>query len=346
MAERFGVFDRFFVNAEVSADGHNWSTAAYAPDYVEKTVPSNYRGDARYYDYEGENRGEVPDDPDDDVNSPSTGYLWDLARRAKITFRNYGEFVIDDTTGGTLHYSATKPWLDQHTDHQAPGWDLDIPDQRRADAWLAEFQQFVRDGKMPQLEILRLPNDHTSGAQAGKPTPQAYMADNDLALGRVIDALSHSPYWLNTVVFVLEDDAQDGPDHVDSHRSPLQVISAWSPGGVVHRFTNTTDVIATIADILHLGSLSQFDHFGRPLRDIWSTTPDRTPYTALTPATPLDEMNPAGTAMARESRRLDLSMEDRADEDLFNRILWRTIKGEGVPYPGTRRMSLLELHRR
>ena len=338
LAERFGVFDRFFVNAEVSADGHNWSVGAYAGDYAQKTVPSNYSSRGRTYDYEGQNRGEIPED---DVNEPSSGYLWDLAERAGITLRNYGEFARPDAEG---RWVATKPFLAAHTDPDFPGWDLAVPDQRRADAWLEEFREYERAGRLPQLQILRLPNDHTSGLSAGMPTPRAYVADNDLALGRVIEALTRSPFWRNTVVFVLEDDAQDGPDHVDSHRSPLFVISAYSRPGVTHRFANTTDVIATIADILRLGSLSQFDHFGRPLSGIFADAPDLAPYVALVPGVPLDEVNPSGTRGALESERLELGQEDRSEDDLFNRLLWQAVKGD-VPYPGPRRMSLLELHR-
>jgi hypothetical protein len=171
------------------------------------------------------------------------------------------------------------------------------------------------------------------------------MADNDLALGRMIDALSHSPFWKSTVVFVLEDDAQNGPDHVDSHRSPLLVISPYSRGGTIHRFANTTDVLRTIEGILGLASLAHFDFYGRPLRDVWSKTPDLRPYAVLRPGIPLDEKNPAGTREARESSQLDLRLEDLSDDDLFNRILWRTIKGPDVAYPGARRMSALEVKR-
>jgi hypothetical protein len=206
---------------------------------------------------------------------------------------------------------------------------------------MADFQQFVRDGNLPALEIMDLPNDHTSGASAGRPTPQAYMADNDLALGRIVEAVSKSPYWKNTVIFVLEDDAQDGPDHVDSHRSPMLVISAYGKGGVFHRFANTTDVIATIEDILGLARMSQFDHYGRPLREIWETTPDLTPYTALRSSVPLDQRNPKRGALAEASKKLALEKVDMADENLFNRILWRSIKGD-APYPGPTRMSALE----
>ena len=196
---------------------------------------------------------------------------------------------------------------------------------------------------MPTLETVRLPNDHTSGAMAGRPSPRAAYADNDLALGRMIEALSKSPFWKNTVVFVLEDDAQNGPDHVDVHRSPLLVISAYNRSGTIHRFANTTDVLRTIEEIVGLGSMSQYDYFGHALRDIWSDTPDLRPYAALTPAQSLDEMNPSGTREARESARLDLDIEDAADEALFNRILWRTLKGPDVPYPGTQRVSAREL---
>jgi hypothetical protein len=172
------------------------------------------------------------------------------------------------------------------------------------------------------------------------------MADNDLALGRMIEALSHSPYWANTVVLVLEDDAQNGPDHVDSHRSVLLTISAYGRPAVHHRFVNTTDVIATIAELLHLGSLSQFDYYGRPLRDVFAAEPDRRPYAALRPATPLDQRTSRGAPGVRESARLAIAKEDEADEadeDVFNRVLWRAIKGARVPYPGPTRMAVREL---
>ena len=342
LAERFGIFDRFFVNAEVSPDGHNWSTGAYVTDYGEKTIPSHYSSRGRTYDYQGTNRGAIPDD---DVSEPASGYLWNLAERAGITYRNYGEFVSESDdppgTGAQVMTTPTKQALIGHTNTAYSGWNLDIPDQARVDVWLKDFQEFVRGGNLPALEIMTLPNDHTSGAQAGKPTPRAYMADNDLALGRIVEALSKSPFWKNTVIFVLEDDAQDGPDHVDSHRSPLLVISAYNRGRVIHRFTNTTDVLATIEDVLGLGRMSQFDHYGRPLREIWETTPDLTPYVALRSSVPLDEKNPQRGALAEASKKLVLDEVDQADEDLFNRILWGAIKGD-KPFPGPTRMSALE----
>jgi len=343
LAERFGIFDRFFVNAEVSGDGHNWSVGAYATDYVEKTVASHYSSRGRTYDYEGANGGRPA--PMNDVNEPANGYLWDLARRGGITFRNYGEFVSHTMEGGGDRYVGNKPFLAAHTSPSYPGFDLDIPDQQRMDVWTRELEQDVKHGTLPQLEIMRLPNDHTAALKAGAVTPRSMVADNDLAFGRMIEALSRSPYWRNTVVFVLEDDAQNGPDHIDSHRSELFVISAYNAPGVYHRFTNTTDVVATIADILHLGALSQFDYFGRPMRDVFAKTPDLRPYAALKPAISLDDHNPRFGRGVTSSEALDLSAEDRADEDLFNEVLWRALKGDGVPYPGARRASTLDLRR-
>ena len=345
LAERFGILDRFFVNAEVSADGHNWSTAAYATDYVEKTVQSHYSERGRTYDYEGTNHGHIPDD---DVSEPASGYLWSLAERAHISFRDYGEFVSResiDGPDGRPRYVGNKPFLAAHMNRDYPGFDLDIPDQYRMDIWLKDLARDVRDGTMPQLEVLRLPNDHTAALKGGALTPRSLVADNDLAFGRMIDALSRTPYWKNTVVFVLEDDAQNGPDHVDSHRSELFVVSPYNAPGVYHRFTNTSDVVATIAEILHLGSLSQFDYYGRPLRDIFTSKPNLAAYTVLKAGMSLTDRNPSVGLGAERSKRLDLSAEDRGDDDLFNEILWQGLKGSAVPYPGARRASVLELRR-
>jgi len=340
LAERFGLYDRFFVNAEVSADGHQWSTAAYATDYTEKTTPDNYSNRGRDYDYDGTNRKDVPADGDD-VAAPAAGYLWDLAVKKGLTLRNYGEFAVehgrsaeDATSHGQV--TASKPLLAARTCPTYAGFDVKVTDQARAEVWIDELHKFERDGSMPALEILTLPNDHTAGATPRAPTPRAYMADNDWALGRMIDALSHSRFWRSTAVFVLEDDAQDGADHVDSHRSPFLVISPWTRGGVVHRFTNTTDVIRTIEEILKLPSMSQFDAYGRPLRGIWRTVPDTTPYTAHVANIDLAEHNPDTGKVARISRTLDFRVADAADPRVLNRVLWATIKGADVPYPDTR----------
>jgi hypothetical protein len=278
------------------------------------------------------------------------GYVWDLAAKRGITLRDYGEFVVQNgrtAEEGKFQGPAVgdKPALAANTNPAFPPFDLSIPDQRRADVWIAELRHYAAVDSMPALEIVHLGNDHTSGATPHKPTPRASVADNDLALGRMIDALSHTPQWKSTAVFVLEDDAQNGADHVDSHRSPLLVISPYAHGGVIHRFANTTDVLATIEEILSLGALSSFDHFGRPLRDAFTMTADTTPYTALTPTVPLNETNPDTGALARLSRRMNFHDPDRVDDALLNYVLWRTIKGPTAPQPAPRRASTFDLMR-
>lgn len=335
LAERFGIFDRYFVNAEVSNQGHPWSTAAYVTDFLEKTTPDDYRGSRPEHD-----------DAAIEASDPAVGYLWDAAIRKGVTLRVYGEYaelvLRADSDSGPQRVRSLIPSLAPYTNPTYPPFDMTISDQLRADTWLAEFAQYERSGKMPALEILHLPRDHTSGARARRPTPKAYMADNDFALGRIMEALTRSPFWKNTVVFVVEDDAQDGPEHVDSHRSVMLAMSAWNRGGVIHRFANTTDVLATIEEMLGLDPMSHFDRFGRPLRDIWSDTPDLRPYVALESAQSRTELNFATGIDARRSARLDFSEADKVDDEQFNRILWRAIKGPDVPYPGAKRAAVQE----
>jgi len=303
LARRFGLFDRFFVNAEVSSQGHIWSTAAYVTNYGEKVVPSAYAG--KRADVDGEESDE-----------PERGFLWTLAVREGITFRDYGEMVK-----GNPGWPVTQRDLGADVNPDYVPMDLVTQDQKRADVWITELQRYVRDGNMPQLEIMWLPMDHLAAGRPGKCTPRACMADNDLALGRIVQALSHSPYWKDTVIFVVEDDAQAGPDHTDSHRAPFYAISAYNRSGTVHRFINTTDVIAAIEDILGMGRLSKFDYFSRSLADIFASAPDLTPYGPIIPTQDLNEKNPQNTAAARLSENLDLSAPDRVDDQLYNRIL-------------------------
>jgi Phosphoesterase family len=275
LARRFGTFDRFFTNAEVSSQGHIWSTAAYVTDYGEKTIPSIY-SDRR------------ADNDEDDADAPAHGFIWDAARRKGLSVRDYGEWV--KTENG---FAQTRPGLRGLISEAYPVFSYDSTDQKRADVWIMEFREFLRDGNMPQLEIMHLPMDHTAGGLAGKCTPRACMADNDYALGRIVEELSQSPRWRDTVVFVVEDDAQAGPDHVDCHRAPFYIISAYNRPGIVHRFINTTDVVAAIEDILGLERLSQFDYFSRSLTDVFSASLNLAPYKAVIPRQPLDEKNPA-----------------------------------------------------
>jgi len=314
LARRFGLFDRFFVNAEVSSQGHIWSTAAYVTNYGEKTVPSAYAGKR------GDTDGEESDEPE-------RGFLWTLAKREGITFRDYGEMVK-----GNPGWPVTQRDLGADVSLDYVPMDLVTQDQKRADVWIAELQRFVRDGNMPQLEVVWLPMDHLAAGRPGKCTPRACMADNDLALGRMVEALSKSPYWKDTVIFSVEDDAQAGPDHTDSHRAPFYAISAYNRPGTVHRFINTTDVIAAIEDILGMGRLSKFDYFSRSLEDILASAPDLAPYDPIIPKQDLNEKNLQNTAAALMSEGLDLSAPDRVDDQLYNRILWLMLKGE-IPQP-------------
>jgi DNA-binding beta-propeller fold protein YncE len=309
LALRFGLFDRFYTNAEVSSQGHVWSTAAYVTDYGEKTIPSSYAGKRESVD--GEASGE-----------PAAGFLWTLAKQKGIAFRDYGEMV--KTPEG---WPVTQAELAADVSAAFAPFDLHVTDQSRAEAWIAELDRFARDGAMPALEVMHLAGDHTAGGRAGFRTPRAFMADNDLALGRIVEALSRSPFWKDTVIFVLEDDSQAGPDHVDSHRSVMLIISAYSRPGLIHRFANTTDVVAAIEDVLGLGHLSKYDYFSRSLADVFAPSPDLAPYAAIVPQVDMNEMNPPRSAAARMSRDLDLTAPDRVPDAVFNRILWLMIKG-------------------
>jgi YVTN family beta-propeller protein len=324
LAERFGIFDRFFTNAEVSSQGHIWSTAAYVTDFGEKTIPSAYSD--RREGVDGE-----------EVDEPINGFLWTLARKKGIGFRDYGEMMK-----AREGWPVTQRELGSDVSPTYPPFDLKIADQVRADAWIAELDKFVSAGKMPELEIMHLPSDHTAGGRAGYPTPRAYMADNDLALGRIVEALSKSPFWRDTVVFVLEDDSQAGPDHLDCHRSVFFAISAYNHPGTIHRFINTTDVVAAIEDILGLSRLSKYDYFSRSLADIFAGTPDMSPWTAIVPQFNMHEMNLSTTAAARMSEGLDFSGPDRVDDAVFNNILWNMLKGP-EPFPVAQAKAPLHL---
>ena len=322
LALRFGLFDRFFTNAEVSSQGHIWSTAAYVTDFGEKLIPSAY----------SDRRGGIDGEETDE---PIGGFLWNLAAKKGIWFRDYGEMV-----NGPEGWPVTQRDLRADVSPIYPEFNLKIPDQKRADGWIQELHEFAAKGEMPALEVLHLPSDHTAGGRPEYPTPRAYMADNDLALGRIVEALSESPFWRDTVVFVLEDDSQAGPDHVDSHRSPFFAISAYNHPGTIHRFANTTDVVAAIEDILGLGRMSKFDYFSRSLADVFSQTPDFAPYRSLVPLADMKETNPSKGVAARMSEGLDLRAADRSDDALFNRVLWYMLKPDSAPPPSGNKAPL------
>jgi len=322
LAQHFGLFDRFFTNAEVSSQGHIWSTAAYVTDFGEKLIPSAY----------SDRRGGIDGE---EIDEPLGGFLWNLAAKKGLWFRDYGEMA-----SGPEGWPVTQRDLRADLSPVYPEFNLKISDQKRADGWIKELHEFAAKGDMPALEVLHLPSDHTAGGRAGYPSPRAYMADNDLALGRIVEALSQSRFWRDTVIFVLEDDSQAGPDHVDSHRSPFFAISAYNRPGTIHRFANTTDVVAAIEDILGLARLSKFDYFSRSLADVFGETPNLGPYSALLPQVDMHEMNLSQGPAAQMSEELDLRAADRSDDGLFNKILWYMLKPDSPAPPAASKAPL------
>jgi YVTN family beta-propeller protein len=338
LARRFVTLDNFYADAEVSADGWNWSTAAEANTYVQKNWPANYStGRNRPYEFEGGNLATAPG------ADPENAYLWDRLESAGIAYRNYGFWAA-----ASGRVASTAPRLGAHTDPAYPGYDLGVSDQTRIDEWLKDFQGFVDSGELPTVELVRLPNDHTAGTRPGSPTPRAYMADNDLALGRLVDAVSHSPFWAETAIFVLEDDAQNGPDHVDAHRTVALAISPYTQTGTVDStFYSTSSTLRTIELIVGLAPMTQFDSAATPLLASFTDTPNADPYTAIVPAQPLDELNTAASPMSAQSQAMDFSVEDRAPEQALNEAIWKSVRGDASSMPPARtafrdRPSLLD----
>jgi YVTN family beta-propeller protein len=324
LAETFVLFDNCYADAEVSADGHNWTTAALATDYVQKMWPANYSRRNRPYDFEGGSS----------APAPPAGHLWEQAARAGITYRVYGESSEFGSSPPGVRPAPFTKALAGHLSPTYAGYDLSITDQARVDAWRKEFDDFVQQGAVPALMIVWLPNDHTAATRPGFPTPKAMVADNDLALGRIVEAVSHSPVWGETAIFVIEDDAQNGPDHVDAHRTVCLVASPHARRGVVDStIYSTVSMLRTIELILGLAAMSQFDAAATPMLAAFTDTPGLAPYRAISPTQALDEVNPPGAHRAREALALALDRPDEANAEIFNRILWQAIKGPAVAMP-------------
>jgi sugar lactone lactonase YvrE len=331
LAREFVLLDNFYCDGEVSANGHEWSMGAYATDFVEKVWPLVYRPQRRRkLEYPAEGHSEA-------MARPTNGYIWDRCAEANVSYRSYGEWV----SGGKAHSKA----LEGHFDPKFEGFNLDYPDQKRADRFIEELARFERTNDLPRFIVLRLPNDHTSGTRVGKPTPTAYVADNDLALGRVVEAVSKSKFWKETAIFIVEDDAQNGSDHVDAHRAVALVISPYVRRGQVDSsFYSTSSMLRTMELILGLKPMSQFDAAARPMYQAFGDRADLRPYEHVVPEVNLKETNQATAWGAKLSEQFDLTREDQADDLLFNDVIWRSVKGPQARMPAPVRAAFVFPH--
>ncbi len=327
IARQFVLLDNFYANAEVSASGHEWSTAGYSSEFVEKSWPVNYghQDDGSHVPYPSEGHYAAA--------LPALGYLWDRSAAAGVTYRSFGEFTENPDRPG-MPTDSNLPALKGHVAPNFRGWDIKYHDRDRANAFIAELHHFEAAGEMPRLQIVRLPQDHTSGAKVGEWTPEAMVADNDQALGRVVEALSASRFWPKTVVFVVEDDAQSGPDHVDAHRTEALVAGPFVRRGAVDSTPYTTcSMLRTMELILGLEPMSQFDAAAAPMRASFQPHPDESPYSAVAAHVDIELRNVSKSAAAAISARFDLSREDMIDEQVFNRVIWAAVRGDDARMP-------------
>ena len=356
LANDFVLLDNTYCAGILSADGHQWSTSAFATDYLEKS----FAGFPRSYP-----DGMGDDEADALAYSPG-GFLWDNAIKHKKTLRNYGEFAAPDVKwrdpqrkGSPKFLDCYRKWKGENDDvifasypvveslkpyvpTDYVGWSMEVPDQYRADFFIRELKQFEEKGEFPNLIFICLPNDHTNGTSKGSPTPAAYLADNDLAFGRIVEAISHSKFWKETAIFAIEDDPQAGWDHVSGYRTTAYCISPYTKRGeVISTQYNTTSIIRTIEQILGLPPMNQFDASATPMSDCFTEKADFTPYKALPANVPLDQMNTPIELIkdallrsnALKSASLNFREVDKAPEDVLNRILWHAMKGSAAPYP-------------
>ncbi|WP_052947943.1 bifunctional YncE family protein/alkaline phosphatase family protein [Aneurinibacillus tyrosinisolvens] len=317
LANQFVTLDNFYEDGECSADGHDWSTAAKANDYKEK----GYRAGDHIYDFRGQ----------DPADYSEEGHLWNNAAKSGVTFRNYGEFMVYNKN--KAQWEPTDPTMGNNYDPNYPGWDMNIRDLVRYNEWEKEFKQFEQNGNLPQLQMMYLPHDHTSGTTPGVQTPQAMVAENDYAVGKIVDTVSHSKYWKDTAIFVVEDDAQAGPDHVDAHRTEALVISPYTQTGKLDStFYDTNSMLRTMELILGMKPMSQFDAAATPMLNAFTSQPDFAPYKVEEPKYSIETLNGQNAPAAETSKQLNFSKPDAADQDKLNRAIWKATKGD-QPYP-------------
>jgi YVTN family beta-propeller protein len=326
LAREFVLLDNFYVDGEVSADGHNWSMAANATDYLEKNWVTSYGGRGGGYDAEGTR----------EIANPKNGFLWDYCKRAQVTYRTYGEFADD--------YKANIPVLENHFCPYFTSWDEAVRDTSRFYQWRKEFDSLLSINQVPQFNSLRFINDHTEGQRLGRPTVFAHVADNDLAVGMFVEHLSNSKIWNESVVFILEDDAQNGSDHVDAHRS-----TAYLAGGLVkrnfvdHHMYSTSSMLRTMELILGIPPMSQYDAAAEPMWRCFSSQPTKTPFVSVPSRIDLNDKNLKETASSRLSETFDFSKEDNVPDLLFSQVIWKAVKGEQTEMPAPKRSAFVKI---
>lgn len=334
LANEFVLLDNLYCNGHVSADGHPWSTMAYNTDYIARNWALTYS-----------KRAGIDDDDDGDLSNAPSGYLWDACKRHGVSYRSYGEYGGRvSQADGTFRMEGRVPGLVGHT---SPKYGLPpVPGKRARDTdnvavFLEEFREYEKNGALPRFMVMSLGEDHTQGTTPGAPTPQACVASNDLALGKLVEAITHSKYWPEMAIFVIEDDAQNGADHVDAHRTVGLVISPYVRRKHLDSTQySTVGMMRTMELILGLPPLSQFDAAATPMFESFTDRPDLTAYTHEPARIDVDAINSALAYGAERSSRMDFSEYDRIDDFELNEILWRAIKGKDAPLPAPVRRAI------
>ena len=325
LVKEFVLLDNFYCDGEVSADGHEWSMGAYATDYLEKTWPTSYG--SRGGNYDGEGLRAVAN---------NKAYIWDQCNKKNISYRTYGEF-----TDGK---KASIAVLENHFSPTYTGWDMATMDTTRFFQWKKEFDSMLAINAVPQFNTMRFGNDHTEGLRKGKPTPFAHVADNDLAVGMFIEYLSKSPIWKESAVFIIEDDAQNGSDHVDAHRTTAYVAGGFVKRGFVdHTAYSTSSMLRTMELILGLQPMSQYDAAAEPMWRCFDSTANLTSFTSVPANVDLTEKNVAVNEWQKRSEKFNFAKEDAIPDMEFNVVLWYGIKGDKIPMPAPRRAAFLKV---
>ncbi len=327
LAKEFVLFDNFYVDGEVSADGHNWTMGAYATDFLEKSWPTNYSG--RGGDYNGEGTRVIANN--------KGGFIWDHCKKAGVSYRSYGEFTEAVKKGNI-------PSLQNHFSSTYTGWDMNTKDTTRFYQWQKEFDSLLKINAVPRFNSLRMGNDHTSGLRKGSPTPFAHVADNDLAVGLLVDYLSKSPIWKETAIFIVEDDAQNGPDHVDAHRTTAYVAGGFVKRKFIdHTMYSTSSMLRTIELILGIPPMTQYDAAAEPMWRSFTPVANLTPFNALPSNINLNDKNVAVNKWQQKSETFNFAKEDSAPDVEFSEVIWHAVKGETVKFPGPRRAAFLKI---